>query len=251
MSQAVRYAETLPDPRLDEHVLTYWSLTVDAGATDPVHHVWPDGCLSLACVRGAPGGTVVTGPRTEPLRHPVRAGALYWGVRFRPDAGAPLLALDAAKLRDVVGLAEPWLGSRVRALGAALAGAHGDAEAARTFDLWLTPMLSAAAPLSRPLRAAVTSITASHGDRRIADVADDAGISLRHLERLFGAAVGLTPVEYARIRRQRSAMARLALAEAATDDGGEPMLVREFGRLTGLPAAAAAEALARDGTPAS
>ncbi len=247
----MRYAETAPDPRLDDHVLAYWSLVVDAGvALDLRHHVWPDGCISVAGVQGAPGGTVLTGPRTEPLRVPVRAGATYWGVRFRPDAGALVLGLDAARLRDTVGLAEPWLGPRARALGAALAGAHSDAEAARTFDLWLTPMVTEAAPLSRPVRIAVTEITASHGERRIADVAREAGISLRHLERCFGAAVGLTPMEFARVRRLRSAMARLAHDERQEGDDAVPGLIVEFARLTGLSPAAAAAHLAGDGAHA-
>jgi transcriptional regulator GlxA family with amidase domain len=79
----------------------------------------------------------------------------------------------------------------------------------------------------------------SHGRRAIRAVADELGISERHLERLFLERVGTRPKLFARVLRVQRAIALLESRRepAATLVAGfadEPHLVREFRALTGL-----------------
>jgi transcriptional regulator GlxA family with amidase domain len=53
------------------------------------------------------------------------------------------------------------------------------------------------------VRLAVQALIVTHGEMSIADVAVGTGLSLRQLERRFIAAVGLNPVQYAKLRKMR------------------------------------------------
>jgi transcriptional regulator GlxA family with amidase domain len=72
--------------------------------------------------------------------------------------------------------------------------------------------LWSAQPSTDPIRAVVSAVHASPGDRHtIADLAGHAGLSTRHLQRRFTAELGVPPAEY--VERVRVEAARRALSE--------------------------------------
>jgi AraC-like DNA-binding protein len=89
---------------------------------------------------------------------------------------------------------------------------------------------------------AVFAIVHAQGQVAIGRLAQDCGLSERHLRRRFVAAVGLSPKELARIRRLRASLVE-ALADpqrrwvelaAACGYADQAHLVREYRRLSGL-----------------
>ena len=83
----------------------------------------------------------------------------------------------------------------------------------------------------------------AHRFRRIADVAAaaaEAGVSPRRLERRFGVAVGLSPRQFARLRRVRAAIGAIAAGErsvarlARRAELAPSAFLREFRSVAGL-----------------
>ena len=255
------YSEFAPGAAVADLVLTYWSLTVHELPWDGFEHVlWPDGCLNIAaCVlQGAVVSVPLVGPRREPLTVPVESGMQFWGVRFRPEMGASYLGRPAPQLRDQVGPAHHWLGAEpLRALSDALlpALAHfppntrGEGvEHAVTLvlDRWLFDSADDTLPPEPCVRDAVVAIVATQGGHQIASIADLVGVSPRHLQRCFKEAVGLSPKEYAMIRRDRhmlgqatpsaGALGPLAAAASASGYADQVNLDRDVQRLlSGAP----------------
>jgi AraC-like DNA-binding protein len=226
-----RYYELPPPPALACHVMSFWGFDVrlPAGASH-LHHVWPDGCVSLsvAIAAGAPLGVAIIGPTTTARRVEVEGAFIYRGMRLRPEAGKAILGFSPLRLRDSM---MPLDDS---ALAAAVAESPVDA-----YTGWITPRLCA-----RPddaVCAAVELAIASHGGASVAAMADAARLGVRQLQRRFVDAVGITPKEYARIRRVRSTLAAVlrgerSLAALAHDLGfaDQAHMTRELGDVTGL-----------------
>ncbi len=247
----MHYFEFDPAPLISTHIASYWGMTVASHvpANHP-HELIPDGCVVVACrsdAQGAPRASLV-GPRAEPLTVSVNPGDRFWGVRFWPDSASALLHADPRTLRGklVAPLLEPpWLAGLTRALVAC----DDESSAARVADEHLAAPVAAARPLDPIVRAAVVALVVTRGEIEIEELARDVGVSRRQLERRFGAAVGLTPKQFARIRRLRSALAHLlhpaprTWSEVAADVGyaDHAHLTRDFTLLVGLTPSEIAE----------
>jgi AraC-like DNA-binding protein len=250
------YAEFAPGAAVQDLVVNYWCFTVRALPWPAFRHlVWPDGCVnvSVALADGHPVATPLLGPRREPLPVDVTPGLQYWGIRFRPEMGPAALDRPASSLRDQVGPAHHWFGvepvARLeRAVRDALApfGSLPTRDAvqdavALALDRWLFDAADTTHPPDAAIRDAVRVIVATEGRLPIADVADVVGLSMRHLQRGFKDAVGLSPKEYALIRRGRHAIRQMlaqggaagAMARVAVESGyaDQAHLARDFSRL--------------------
>jgi AraC-like DNA-binding protein len=244
----VFYEEFDAAPDLAAHVAQYWTMRVapDVSPGFP-HRIFPDGCIALA-VRASPsGGVALVGPRAAAFTVPVFPGDRYWGVRFWPDAGGLVLGVPARPLAGVVGDATAVLGRpAATALADALRSCRASPEAGAVFDAALRPRVDAAPALDPVVRAAVVGLVASRGEVSVAELAREVGVSARQLQRRFGAAVGLGPKQFARVRRLRTAIGELLTTEprtwsaVAADLGyaDQAHLVREFVQLAGLTPAA-------------
>jgi len=247
----MHYFEFDPAPALAAYISRYWGMMV--GAQVPrgfAHQIFPDGCMVIASGRAATGEvrSSLVGPRAEPLTVTVNPGDRFWGVSFWPDAGGAVLHEEPRRLHGhlVAPLTEPdW----ALVLSRAMAVCDDETAAAAVADAHLAAPVAAAAPLDAVVRAAVVALIASNGEMEIAELARGLGLSLRQLERRFGAATGLNPKQFARIRRMRSALAHLlspsprTWSEVAADFGyaDHSHLVRDFAQLAGLtPSEAAA-----------
>ena len=232
------YFEVLPPAPLREYVHAYWGFDVRDAIVGTRHVVWPDGCLSLLC-RVTPGGEChagFSGPRTEPLEVPVASGERYRGVRLWPWAIRPLLDVDPASVRDRNGAVTTLLGPD--------AGLLQDLRAEQVLpalEELLLARAQRAGAVDAIVRGAAEAIARSAGKLRIADVAAAAAVGERQLRRRFRSVTGLSPKEYARVRRLRStAVARLGGGESwsrlAAQHGfaDQAHLVREVATMTGL-----------------
>jgi AraC-like DNA-binding protein len=209
VSRPFQYVEMEAASSLADVVMTYWGFTVNSlPSPDFMHQVWPDGCVSLAMSFGEDRcyGAVIVGPRIVATPVAVHAGERYFGIRFRPESGAVSCGRDATTLRDEKVFAREIFGERIDALTNALATVHDSEAAARVMDEWLAGVRVAPDAIDATVREAVQYIVREDGTCSMQDVADAVHLTLRQLQRRFRSATGLTPKEYANIRRARAAL---------------------------------------------
>lgn len=249
-----RYAERSPSPAIAPWVLSLWSFRADALPTDaPPYTVFPDGCTSVAisAIPPAPPMLVCAGPSLRATQPPVLAGHRLVGFRLWPDASEPVLGVTATSLRDFLGPAPAAVVARFADLAREVPLGDDVDSAFDALDAALAMRLNTIAPPEPRVRAAVRAIVAARGECRVAVVACEAGIGVRHLQRRFPAATGLTLREYARVRRLREALAQRLSAQppgwsriaAETGFVDHAHLTREFVSMTGVRPSVAARQL--------
>ena len=231
-----------PEP-FAEHVLALWTFDVDIPEGESaLHTMWPDGCVSVSIVasNGAPAAAHVIGPRLRALRAPMRRGLVVRGMRLWPDTAASVLGVDPVAVRDLTRPAAEVLGFGALTLARAVARARDEAELETVWEAWLAPRIAAATLPDPDVRFVVRRLIDSDGTCDIAAAAREAGISMRSLERRFSAAVGLSPRQFARVRRVRAAIGAIAAGERAVSSlarhaGLEPAsFTREFRGVAGI-----------------
>jgi AraC-like DNA-binding protein len=218
--------------------------------------ILPDGTTELIVHRGRPfrhfsddraelqASRLFVGQLTKPAIIAPDGDADVVAIRFRPFGAFALTGIPPGLLTDHIADATSlgcrWLTDAMReakdadtaidalrALEAALVRRVTDARGAPAVD--------------NALVAAVQAIDLSRGTIRIDDVATTAGVTRRHLERLFDTRVGLTPKSYARLIRLQTAASRLAatpddrLADVSGETGyfDESHMIREFLAIAG------------------
>ncbi len=206
-----------------EIALTYWGFSVRA-LPHPgfVHRVWPDGCIALTLISfdGRAVGARLLGVRQSPFEVPLQVGVRYWGVRFRPEAGAKWLGVSPSSLRECNVSAESVLGASVLELAAAVAPIERAEEVARLLDEWIADRPFQLNAIDTVVRSAVAAIVATDGQRAIVDIAEDVGVGVRQLQRRFALSVGLSPKAFAVLRRGRGAIKRVATDGVTAAAGG-------------------------------
>lgn len=248
-----RYAEGQPSTAVARLVLSYWSFQADAPMPDEPYTVFPDGCASIACVRTprGPAFVALVGPRVTHFRPPFSAGTRIWGIRLWPDAIGLALGVPARSIRNRFGSVPRGAGKVFMSLPGVIPDGDDPDEVFAVLDAWLADALGGAPEPDPRVRSAIRSIVRRRGEGSMDAVARDAAIGLRHLQRLFPEATGLTMREFARVRRLREALAmRLSpsapgWSEIAAGTGfvDHSHLTREFVALAGVAPSVAAHQL--------
>lgn len=257
VTEPMYYHEFDPAPELRGHLATYWGVVVRDVEPGHFHQVIPDGCVGIVATRRADGDARLTlqGPRLDPLWIPVVPGDRFWGVRFWPDAGAMVLGHQARNLLGTLSPAEALIGPLAQAHAVRMAGCQDADSAAASWDQLLRPMVTRCPPLDDVVRTVVLAIVAARGEAPIGELAAAVHLSPRQLQRRFSAAVGLSPKQFARVRRIRGALEHLvsetpkSWSAVAADLGfaDQAHLIREFGALAGLTPVEVAERVRRIG----
>ena len=236
----LEYREALPSEDLRHLILSFWEFRT--GDADGVieHEVFPDGCVSLFYRKSAQpqaSGLVFNGLHFNSLIIPVLPNETYRGMRIQPAACARLTGINPT------GFLENRITTADRAPELTRGIADRMADCA-DFESGIGIFESAVRRLGIGLNEidphtalATKLIEESRGEIRIAEVAEQIGISPRQLERRFKACCGLTPKQFQRIRRFRAAAvhlvqnAHLNWAERAAETGfaDQAHLAREFG----------------------
>lgn len=234
------YFELLPPDHLRPYVDAFWGFDIHPAAGTATHTVWPDACISLLCRfhDEEPTSIFFTGPCVTPIQVQVHSGERYRGIRLRPHTGGALLGCDPGALRDRSGpAAELLTEADLRGVGAS-----DEAAPFTALEAVLTSRVPTSRPLDRLVGEAVEALVESRGLAEIGEVAASLGISPRQLRRRFRAATGVSPKEFARVRRLRAAMeervreggqgwARVAARFGFAD---QSHLIHEIARMTGL-----------------
>ncbi len=247
----MHYHEFDPHPSLAGHILNYWEFRADepdgdlATAVPYMHHVMPDGCVSLIYARqaGDPVAQIgLSGPHLKEVVVPVYPGALWWGVRFWPDAAGSLLPVSTSGLDGAFHAAYPLLPELCTRLHSTLDPVGEIRDALHLLDQAFIHELPGADPLDEIVRQGVERIVMAQGQLPIRDLSASLGLSERQLERRFRKATGLTPKRFARIRRFRSSVGNVLLdkpqlwTRVAADQGyaDQAHMSREFSDMVGL-----------------
>jgi AraC-like DNA-binding protein len=209
----------------------------------------------VALVRTSGGQTFIAliGPRSTKLNPPFSPGSRIWGIRFWPDAVASALGVRARSVRDYFGVLPRSVRTAFGELDQVIPRTDDPRVAFPALDQWVVETMASAPDSDARIRRAIRSIVARRGEGRMADVARDAAVGLRQLQRLFPEATGLTLREFGRIRRLREALAlRLTPNEpgwseiaAGTGFVDHSHLTREFLALVGVAPTVAARQMRR------
>ena len=201
------YREAAPADILKPFILSFWELLVPEGEPSPIsHEVFPDGCVSVFYFRSQSRGVdrlAITGIRVESIAKSVSAGDIFWGMRIAPAACRDVLRQDPRQLvgRAVADIAEfPHLTDR---LLERLSAASNFDEAVEVFES-VIKSLSGSLSLDSKVGEAVSLIDQYSGEVRIDDLARQLGLSPRQLQRRFKVCTGLSPKQFARVRRFRA-----------------------------------------------
>lgn len=255
----MNYEELPPPPDLEWFVRCYWTLSAPAGEGPP-EPALPDGCpeliLNLADpFRAQVGANVVdqpvamlVGQISRPLAIAPAGRVDLVAVRFRPF-GASLVHPDMSTITDGwadVGAPDSPVGAIMPRLGAAV----GTGARLALLGEMLTGIARGERRPDARVIAAVERIEATDGAVVVAELAREVGTTPRHLQRLFGDAVGISPKLLCRIRRFQRVFAAWRddpgnWAEVAVRCGyfDQAHLVRDFSELGGAAPAGLIAAL--------
>jgi len=260
----VRYGELRLPPPLDRWVECVWTAESPAVAEAGFDTIVPDGCPELILQLGDPYESLVEGRIEQqpsaflmgalsgPLRLRARGRTHTVGIRFRPGGLSSFLRVPLRELTDRAVPVADVFGARGRELAERAAEARGAPDLLRAVEGFLHPLL---APRARG-RAMAATLVRSRGRTTIDALAACAGVSTRHVERVFRDEVGLSPKRLARVVRLQEVLRRVGEApgrwvDVALDCGyaDQAHLSRDFRELTGeSPARWTGSSLARQFT---
>jgi AraC-like DNA-binding protein len=234
---------------LQAHIEHYWFVLDEAG--EPVDlrvEVFVDARADLIFNFEAPyRREVIGGPAEEladsnfdaqrlvPIRIEQRGQVRVGGVRFQLGGVAAFTKVHLAEFTGLTPRPGAVFGVGSEALEAALRHKRDPDAATELLDAFFLELLEHHGP--HPAWApALGVMRSSDGLAPLAEVADAAGVSVRHLERLFARGLGLPPKTVARVLRFQHALRRLMgdpavpLGELAATAGyfDQPHFIREF-----------------------
>lgn len=257
------YVEHAAPADLRRHVQCLWILRDDAPG-DAIQVIYPDGRCELLAELGVPlrfhglDGEIrvdqvlaFAGQQLGPIRLQATGAVHCIGVRLTAACGSLVAGARLPALRDRA--------PDLHTLDAAFADTfHAAARACAATDspepLWALMRLRCATFVpDAMIERAVELLDTQDGDIRIGALAKQLGVSLRTLQARFLAAVGMTPKEYARVRRLQALLHTLdsernAIADAAARHGfnDQAHATHDLVRWTGITPARLVRALRAD-----
>jgi AraC-like DNA-binding protein len=245
----MRYEEIRLGPPLDSWIECVWTAQSAPGGGSNFEAIVPDGCPELIVQLGDRFESTAAGRRqTQPAAFLVGAlsGPLHVrplgrvhtvGVRFRPGGLAGFLRVPQHELSDRVVPVSALFGRAGDELAEQVAAAREPKGLRRAVSAFLAPRLAPPATLTRAM---VGELIRARGQIGVEALATAAGVSPRHLERVFRREVGLSPKRLARVVRLQEVLRRLSEApgswvDVALDCGyaDQAHLTREFRELAG------------------
>lgn len=242
----MRYRETKPTPPLRQFVECYWTLEGEESLDSPPERILPDGCVELILNFGdrflqyVDSGRkpqpqhLVVGQMTGPVLISGNGAVELLGIRFQPGGTSPFFEAPAHEITDrIVELGS--LSSQLERglLHACEPGLTLDQKLAAV-DAYLSRRLIECKYDSR-LLALAASVIDVRGLLSVDQLASEAGVSSRQLERRFLREVGIGPKLLARIVRFQQVFRAVdqcnsAWAEVAAACGyyDQAHLIRDF-----------------------
>jgi AraC-like DNA-binding protein len=224
---------------LDHYWLVAWDLT---GRPPYVQRTLPYPCVNLVFDAGKSG---VFGVVRGAFEYRLEGRGCVLGLRFRPGAFRALLGRPVNTLTDRVLPLAALFGGEDAAHERAVLGAADDAGMIAAANALLGPRLPAPDPQVERLATLLRSAEQDRALTRAEQLAEQAGLGLRALQRLFAEYVGVSPKWVIRRYRLHDAADRLAqgdavdLAALAQSLGyyDQAHFTRDFRKLVGRPPA--------------
>jgi len=231
----------------------YWFVTSDDAPVDLRVDVFVDGRADLIFnfgvpylreLRGEPpreyGGSNLDAQRLAPIRITQRGLVRTLGVRFRLGGLGAYVRVPLQPWTDRTPAPSEVFGEAAIAVATELERTRDVDEQARLLDAFFAARLVVDArheTFDRALRA----LTSTDGRARVDEVAEDAGVSSRQVDRLFAHYLGIPPKTVGRILRFQNSLRTLmhdpgcALAEVAAAAGyfDQAHFIKDFKRMTG------------------
>jgi AraC-like DNA-binding protein len=184
----------------------------------------------------------LSGERTEPIVIDEAGTVDLVGVRFRAGGAWPFIGVPLREFSDQVVELESVLGPDISELRDRLGDATSDDAQFDLVERWLVGRFHERMPPTRAVRYAIRVIQQSAKGTRIGRVADEIGISHKHLLREFDRCVGLRPKVFARVcafQRVISSVGQRpevnwAATAASCGYYDQAHLIREFRSFSGL-----------------
>ena len=184
----------------------------------------------------------VSGERTEPIVIDEAGDVHLVGIRLQAGGAWPFLGVPLREFSDQVAELETILGTEVSELRDRLGEAPSDDAALDLTESWLRKRMRSRTPPTRAVSHAVEIIQRGADVVRIGRLADEIGISHKHLLREFERCVGLTPKVLARVYSFQRVISSVGQrpevnwAETAARYGyyDQAHLIREFRAFSGL-----------------
>lgn len=242
----MHFHEIDPDSALSPYVWCYWEFTSPKTQQGPyLHRVMPDGCIHLVYARRSQHddpALQLLGPRLGPLEVWINPSDIYWGVKFWPGASEALLHIAACEVAIPSSLARLHVPMLAKLLEERLSVCSTITEATAAFDEALLEAVRYATIPDPIVQAGVRAIIATEGQARMSEIARPLGLSKRQFQRRFSSATGLTPKQFARLRRFRSSASNVlqtppeAWGQVAATYGyaDQAHMIREFTEFSGL-----------------
>lgn len=211
------YQESKPTKKLQPYIHSYWEFEVDPDQyKKPFQHtILADGCISLVFIT-IPNqplfDPMLVGPTIRNLEVKVFPGATYRGARFIPPSPCGFFGITGLELRDKKISAAPYI-KRLN-IQPILDASHKDGLFFERIDKVFEEYINAKSiEQNHSVFKTVQKIMKTDGNIRISEIVDSSPMSERHLQRQFKKLVGLTPKEFARIRRIRATVIQTMLEE--------------------------------------
>jgi AraC-like DNA-binding protein len=242
--QAEDQETSIPEPgtELSGIVEKFWMLPRSAGNAQRSLEILPDSNFDLVFLINEKSTKVLyTGPFTEVRSVPIFNAFDYFCIRFRPGRMPRVADITPGSLVNGWADLPKVLGTGVNELGERLIGGRGLKRKQKVIeDFFRRADIFSTLPKGPYMRIA-RAIEASRGMIRVDELAGQAGMSKRTLERMFREQAGITPKTFIRMVRFQHAVSRLRLdmpnsrlADFAYDCGyaDQSHFIKEFRALT-------------------
>jgi AraC-like DNA-binding protein len=205
-----RFCRYRPGAALSPFIRNYWT-ALPAGTSEAAsrQRVVPDGCIDVLFVRQGPTESFkacVVGTMTRPIIAESTVGTEYFGIRFAPGGFTHLLGIPAGELTDRIVPLEDLSISFPRA--EQVAEGPDVQTRIRLIEEGLHQRLRSDGQ-GLVLTKVFETIAARRGIITVAELANLAGWSPRHLGRRIQESVGVAPKTFCRIMRFKSALRAL------------------------------------------
>ncbi|MEU6083943.1 helix-turn-helix domain-containing protein [Streptomyces sp. NPDC047108] len=253
----VRFRRREPAEPLRPYLEHYW--LIDWDLTEPyASHVVPHPSVNVVFQRfsGRPEFAEVAGVGLELFTQKLEGAGRVCGVQFRPGGfrpfapGRPVSGWTGRRLppADVFGGSAPEAGGTGPESGGAelssVLGPDTEDDRVAALDAFLLALGPEPDPHAESAMAVVQRIRDDRSVRRVSEVAEAEGMSVRGLQRLFAGYVGVSPKWVILRYRIHEALERAATATAEVDWAGlaaelgysdQAHLVRDFTATIGVP----------------